>query len=200
MTRIRKPFISSDRHGSSIPGRVLLAALFGLLLAAPTAAPVAKTTGPAPVSTPEPERSLSFYNTHTGEHLSLVYRRGDEYLPNALERINHLLRDYRCGQEHAIDPELLDFLYDLLRKVHYQGEVFIISGYRAPVTNRAMHERSSGVVLGSQHTFGRAIDIRLPGKDTHRLYEIARSMKRGGTGYYGRSDFIHIDTGRVRCW
>jgi uncharacterized protein YcbK (DUF882 family) len=200
MNRINKPSLPPDRRRASGPVRLVLAALFGLLLAAPTAARLPKPAREAPIAPPPPERSLSFYNTHTAERLSLVYRRGDEYLPNALERINHLLRDYRCGQEHAIDPELLDFLYDLLQKVDYQGEVFIISGYRSPATNRAMHERSSGVVLGSQHTFGRAIDIRLPGEDTHRLYEIARSMKRGGTGYYGRSDFIHIDTGRVRCW
>ena len=99
-----------------------------------------------------------------------------------------------------MDPELMDFLYDLLNKVGYEKEVYIICGYRSVETNTTMHNRTSGVVLGSQHTKGRAIDIRLPGVDTRKLYEAARAMKRGGTGYYRSSDFIHIDTGRVRCW
>jgi uncharacterized protein YcbK (DUF882 family) len=156
------------------------------------------------VSSPSPAAeagcALSFYNTHTREHLTVVYRLADAYLPTALAQIDHILRDHASGEEHAIDPHLLDFLYDLLQKVGYRGEVHIISGYRSSETNTAMHERDAGVALGSLHTKGQALDIRLPGIDTLRLYEIARAMRRGGTGCYRRSDFIHIDTGPVRSW
>jgi uncharacterized protein YcbK (DUF882 family) len=149
---------------------------------------------------PGQERTLTFCNTHTGERLSVVYRRGNEYVQDALDKIKHILRDPLNGEEHAIDPALLDFLYDLLQKVNYKGEVDIVCGYRCVATNTLLHNRSSGVVLGSQHLLGRALDFRLPGANTRKLYNIARSMKRGGTGYYKDSDFIHIDTGRVRFW
>ncbi len=171
--------------------RIAAATLFLVLFSA---------ASPAPLQTVGPERALRFYNTHTRERLTVVYRRGDEYIPVALARIDHILRDHVSGKEHPMDPHLLDFLYDLLEKVGYRGEVHIISGYRSPETNAAMHERDAGVVLGSMHTKGQAMDIRLPGIATRRLYEIARAMKRGGTGYYLRSDFIQIDTGAIRSW
>jgi uncharacterized protein YcbK (DUF882 family) len=33
-----------------------------------------------------------------------------------------------------------------------------------------------------------------------RLRDAALGMRAGGVGYYAASDFIHIDTGRVRRW
>jgi uncharacterized protein YcbK (DUF882 family) len=138
------------------------------------------------------ERTLAFFNTHSQEHLAVIYRRGHDYVPEALAKINHILRDTIGGEEYPIDPDLLDFLYDLLEKTGYHQEVHIVCGYRSPQTNTMLHNRL--------HTKGRAIDIRLPGVDTKKLYDIARSMNRGGTGYYRSSDFIQIDTGPVRSW
>jgi uncharacterized protein YcbK (DUF882 family) len=173
-----------------------LAVVFlALTAAAQTAAPA---TAPAP--TEEPERTLSFYNIHTGGHLTIVYRRGDAYVPQALAEINHVLGDPLCGDEHPIDPGVLDFLYDLLMKLNYHGEVQVVCGFRSVETNALLHKNSSGVVLGSQHVQGRALDFRLPGIDSKKVWETARSMKRGGTGYYKASDFVHIDTGPVRSW
>lgn len=168
-------------------------AFAGLVLALLAAAQTA-------VATPAPERTLSFYNTHNGEHLSIVYKRGDAFLPVALDNIKHILRDPLTGQEDAIDPALLDFLYDLLQEVGYRGEVHVVCGFRCLETNTRLHNQSSSVVLGSQHTKGRALDFRLPGLDMKKVWETARSMKRGGTGYYKSSDFVHIDTGPVRFW
>jgi murein L,D-transpeptidase YcbB/YkuD len=155
---------------------------------------------PASVTPPPPERTLSFYNTHNDEHLSVVYRRGDDHLPEALDKIKHILRDPLNAEEHPIDPGLLDFLYDLLQKAGYRGEVHIVCGYRCAETNAKLHESSGGVSRVSQHLQGRALDFRLPGFDTRKLYDLARAMKRGGTGYYQKSDFIQIDTGPVRSW
>jgi uncharacterized protein YcbK (DUF882 family) len=167
----------------------------------PPQAPAQTATAPqTPAPARETERVLAFYNTHNGEHLTVVYRRGADYPPDALDKIKHILRDPLNGEEHAVDPGLLDFLYDLLQKAKYQGEVHVVCGYRCLETNTALHKRSADVVLGSQHLQGRALDFRLPGFDTKRLYDLARSMKRGGTGYYRKSDFIQIDTGRVRSW
>ena len=145
-------------------------------------------------------RKLSFYNTHTGEHLTVIYKKGDYYVPESLEKINYVLRDHRTGLVHLIDPKLMDYLYDLLTEVGNHGEVHIISGYRAPETNTKLRKRSKGVAAGSLHMKGKALDFRLPGTDTAVLRDKALTMKRGGVGYYKKSDFIQIDTGRVRRW
>jgi uncharacterized protein YcbK (DUF882 family) len=152
------------------------------------------------ITTPPPERSLSFYNTHNGDHLTVIYKRGSNYVQEGLDDIKHILRDPLNGEEVPIEPALLDFLYDLLHKVGFQGEVHIVCGYRCVETNTRLHNQSSSVVLGSQHTTGRALDFRLPGVDMKKVWETARSMKRGGTGYYKASNFVHIDTGPVRFW
>jgi uncharacterized protein YcbK (DUF882 family) len=47
---------------------------------------------------------------------------------------------------------------------------------------------------------GKAIDIRIPGFRTRQLRNVARKMKIGGVGYYPKSDFVHVDIGRVRYW
>jgi uncharacterized protein YcbK (DUF882 family) len=152
------------------------------------------------ITTSPPDRSLSFYNTHNEEHLTVIYKRGNNYVQEGLDNIKHILRDPLTGQEIPIDPALLDFLFDLLHKVGFQGEVHIVCGYRCVETNTLLHNQSSSVVLGSQHTKGRALDFRLPGVDMKKVWETAKSMKRGGTGYYKASNFVHIDTGPVRFW
>jgi len=146
------------------------------------------------------ERRLSFYNTHTRERVTVIYKKGDGYVPGAMEKIGYILRDHRSNEIHAIDPRLMDFLYDLLTKVNNHGEVHIISGYRSPKTNAKLRQKSKGVAGGSLHMQGKALDFRLPGTDTAVLRDTARKMKRGGVGYYKKSDFIQIDTGRVRNW
>jgi uncharacterized protein YcbK (DUF882 family) len=158
-----------------------------------------------PASTPAggniiPERRLSFYNTHTHERLTVIYKKGDGYVVGAMQKINYILRDHRANEMHAIDPRLMDFLYDLLSEVDNHGEVNVISGYRSPKTNAKLRRKSKGVARGSLHMQGKALDFRLPGTDTAVLRNTARRMKRGGVGYYKKSDFIQIDTGRVRSW
>ena len=148
----------------------------------------------------ETERTLSFYNTHTHERLTVIYKNGDTYIPEAMNKISKILRDHRTGDIHPIDPKLMDFLYDLLTEVDNHGEVHVISGYRSPATNKKLHDRSKGVASKSQHMQGKALDFRLPGTDTTVLRDTARAMKRGGVGYYRKSDFVQIDIGRVRFW
>lgn len=175
--------------------RMIAVVLLTVLLSVPAAS--VQTSAPSPQAA---ERRLSLYNIHNHERLSVVYRRGEEYVPEALDRIKHILRDPLNGDEHPIDPGLLDFLYDLLQKAGYRGEVHIVSGYRSAETNAKLRQRSNGIAVASQHLQGRALDFRLTGFDTRKLYDLARAMKRGGTGYYRKSDFIQIDTGPVRSW
>jgi uncharacterized protein YcbK (DUF882 family) len=153
----------------------------------------------ASARTPD-KRSLSFEHTHTGESLSVVYFQEESYQATSLERINHLLRDFRTEEVHAIDPRTLDILFDLQVLADRDGPFQVISGYRSPQTNAALRGRSSGVAEHSLHMQGRAIDVRLGGFSTTRLHELARQMARGGVGFYPRSDFVHLDSGPVRFW
>ena len=183
-------FIMISLLNATKRGRDLSLILSLLLLLVPLASPAIALT----------ERSLSFYNTHTGEKLTVIYRRHGKYIPESLEKINTILRDHRSGDIHPIDPKLMDYLYDLQTKVGNHGGVHIISGYRSPETNRKLRRNSKAVAQGSLHMQGKALDFRLPGTDTAELRDAARKMKRGGVGYYKKSDFIQIDTGRVRHW
>jgi uncharacterized protein YcbK (DUF882 family) len=145
-------------------------------------------------------RALSFVHTHTGEQLSTVYYEAGAYVVPALQRVNQLLRDFRTDTLYPIDPGVLDRLY-LLQAASGSDEPFqVICGYRSPATNQALRHASSGVAEHSLHMEGRAIDVRLPGIDTARLALLARSQQGGGVGYYHVSDFVHVDTGRVRIW
>jgi uncharacterized protein YcbK (DUF882 family) len=148
-------------------------------------------------------RVLSFFNTHTGERLSTAYRTGAGYEPAALAKIDVILRDFRTNAVRPIDPALLDLLHQLRRRLRTNQPFHVISGYRAPETNRMLRSRGgadSGVASHSLHTVGKAVDIRVPGTRLDVLREAARSLKLGGVGFYPRSNFVHVDTGRVRFW
>ncbi|WP_295884937.1 DUF882 domain-containing protein [uncultured Thiohalocapsa sp.] len=146
-------------------------------------------------------RTLSLHHLHTDERLSVAYRIGDNYQRSALQRLNHFLRDFRTGDETAIDPQLFDLLYDVKRRLgHDDGTFEIISGYRSPRTNNRLRRTSSGVARRSLHMTGQAIDVRLTEMPTRNIRDAALTLSRGGVGYYPRSDFVHLDTGRVRRW
>ena len=145
-------------------------------------------------------RSVSFVHTHTGEKLTAAYWKDGEYQPQVLQQVNHLLRDFRTNEVHTMDPALLDLLFELRTKVGSQLAFHVISAYRSPKTNAMLRRSSSGVAEHSMHMLGKAIDVRLESYPTDRLAEAARSLRRGGVGYYRASDFVHVDTGRVRYW
>jgi len=145
-------------------------------------------------------RSLSFYHTHTGEKLTVSYGCPGCYNDEALQAVNYFLRDFRTGDVHAIDPKLLDILYDVGDRLGQHGRFEVISGYRSPKTNHMLCARSRGVAKHSLHMKGMAIDVRLRGVRTKKIQQCALSLKRGGVGYYPTSDFVHLDTGRVRHW
>ncbi len=148
----------------------------------------------------ESVRRLTLKNLHAPEELDVVYRRGNEYVPEALARIEVILRDYRTGEGHPMDPHLLDILYEVAQSIRVEPVFTVISGYRSPQTNALLHERSAGVASHSLHMEGRAIDVRLTRVDCAELADKALGMQRGGVGYYRHSDFVHLDTGRVRTW
>ncbi len=148
------------------------------------------------------QRELSFYHTHTGKRLDVVYWQDGNYEQAALEQINRFLSDFRTGDIVEIDPELLDIIYDVRASLGSDGTYQVISAYRSPKTNEMLRggSASSGVAKKSQHLLGKAIDVRLEGVPTAELRDAAIRLQRGGVGYYKDSDFVHMDTGRVRRW
>lgn len=168
-------------------------------LAAGIALPVLATPL-ASLATALEQRSVSFVHTHTGEKLAATYFRAGAYDPQNLARVNHLLRDFRSGEVAAMDTGLLDILYDLQVLANKDSTFEIISGFRSPQTNAKLRSKSGGVAEKSLHMQGKALDIRFTGFPTKKLREYALGLKRGGVGFYASSDFLHVDTGRVRFW
>jgi uncharacterized protein YcbK (DUF882 family) len=165
------------------------------------AAPLGQAAEPAAPSAHD--YRLRFYHTHTRERLDIVYRRGDTYLPEALDALDHYLRDHRTGEIHHFDPHLFDLLHELTASLNDSGgEIDVICGYRTPWSNEFLRTRSehTGVARHSLHMQAEAIDIRLPGITTAAVRDAALRLHRGGVGYYRNSDFVHVDVGRVRRW
>ena len=156
---------------------------------------LAKAAQPAPA-----ERTLRLYNTHTGESLRSVFWAEGQFIPEALKDINKLLRDHRNDKIADMDPKLIVLLNDVSDKFGDNQTLYIISGYRSPESNAKLAAASNGVAKHSMHMDGKAIDIRMPGKNLAQLHKAAMSMKAGGVGYYPDSQFVHMDTGRVRYW
>ncbi len=145
-------------------------------------------------------RKITFRNSHTGETFSGVYRVGDKYLPDAFDRINIVLRDFRSNELFPIDPRVIDIIYSVHELSGRTEPYEILSGYRCPKTNAGLRSNSEGVAKNSLHMTGQAIDLRMPNFDTSQIKKLAVSLKAGGVGYYPKSNFVHMDSGDVRTW
>jgi uncharacterized protein YcbK (DUF882 family) len=145
-------------------------------------------------------RSLKLKNLHTGEKISATYWEHGEYLVDGLAEIYFLMRDHRANQIAAMDLTLLDELHRIQQTLETQKEIYLVSGYRSPETNQKLRSNSEGVAKHSFHMQGRALDFRIPGISNTHLHKATRAVSDGGVGYYRRSGFIHLDTGRQRSW
>lgn len=145
-------------------------------------------------------RSIELVSTHTAESLKVDYFLGGDYCERSLAALDHLLRDFRTGDVSPIDPQLFDLLHGVAVLADREPRFEVISGFRSPATNSMLNQRSSGVAKRSLHMEGRAIDVRLQGYRSDGLRDLALSMQAGGVGFYRKSDFVHLDTGRVRTW
>ena len=175
--------------------------LIGLGLGLAFAADGVKAFSQSPEGAGQSEpRAIDLHNLHTGEILQATYWDAGRYVPDALAAVNKVLRDFRTGDEHMMDPGLLDVLWAVRGKVDSRRPFQVISGYRSPKTNALLHERSGGVASNSLHMKGMAIDVRVEGVPLDHLHKAAINLGRGGVGYYPTSNFVHMDVGRVRRW
>jgi len=145
-------------------------------------------------------REISFHNAHTDESFNGEYWKDGKYLPDAFDEIRSIMRDFRTGDIFAIDPRLIDVLFVVKAKSSNSAPFSLFSGYRSPRTNKLLRSVTEGVARGSLHMQGQAADINLPGTNLNKLEKTALALKMGGVGYYPKSGFVHIDTGRVRTW
>ncbi|WP_419175148.1 YcbK family protein [Desulfosediminicola sp.] len=148
---------------------------------------------------PVPSHKLKFYHIHTREKFEL----SDPFLDAQEDRkqdLNSFLRDFRTGEVHPIDFRLMKVLANIQEKTGSNGTYEVIGGYRSGATNEQLRANSNGVALKSLHLVGQAIDLRLTDLPTRDLRDVAISLRAGGVGYYPDSNFVHIDTGRIRYW
>ncbi len=182
---------------------VVAAALFSVGLSTPSDATKPRTIGPIPAADSEQEYHLRMHHLHTGEDIDVVYRIGDTYIPEALNQLNHFLRDHRTEDVSSYDPKEFDLLHALMSRLgRPNGVIDIICGYRTPESNNFLRTRSAdtGVAEHSQHMLAKAIDIRVPGVSTVMLRNAALALHAGGVGFYPVSQFVHVDVGPVRTW
>ena len=147
-------------------------------------------------------RTLEFKQLHTGETLTVTFKRNGRYDTAALKKINYILRDWRRNESTTMDPKLLDLVWEVRKSVGSTAPIYVLSGYRSPVTNAMLRSRSSGVAKFSQHMAGKALDFYIPGVPLSKLRETGLKYQTGGVGYYptSGSPFVHLDTGSVRHW
>lgn len=163
----------------------------GFAPSAPLPAPDLDTTSP---------RSLSLLNVNSKEEITVTYWSDGTYHRDALDQLNHFLRDSQNGQQTEMDPMLFDVLWHTMNTAGYHGTVEVLSAYRSPTTNAWLASVSRGVARDSQHMNGNAMDIRFPGVPVFKIRQAARSLQMGGVGFYPRSGFVHLDTGPIRYW
>ena len=149
---------------------------------------------------PTTPKVLALQSLHTGEKIEACFWENGKYVPDACNALNRVLRDHRSGESHMMDPGLFEMLTAMAAKMERKPQFQIISGYRSPKTNAMLHARSKGVASNSQHTQGKAIDVRVEGVELANLRRAALAVGAGGVGYYPVSNFVHVDTGRVRQW
>jgi uncharacterized protein YcbK (DUF882 family) len=155
---------------------------------------------PAAAEDTNDARTLKLYHTHTLETLEVTYYENGLYLLEPMEQLRVFLADWRNGDQHEIDPKLMDILWEIQRVTGNNDTYEVISAYRSEKSNRYLRSKSKGVAQNSQHLLSKAIDVRLRGMDTRKLRDTALALKLGGVGYYEKTDFVHVDTGRVRRW
>jgi uncharacterized protein YcbK (DUF882 family) len=149
-------------------------------------------------------RTLSFHHTHSGEELTVTFKRDGRYDEEALKTLNHFLRDWRSQDQTVMDRHLFDIIWEVYRDVDAKEPIQIVSAYRSPATNAMLRRRSahSGVARFSQHMLGHAMDFYIPGVPLEQIRFAGLRLQRGGVGFYptSGSPFVHLDTGNIRHW
>jgi uncharacterized protein YcbK (DUF882 family) len=147
-------------------------------------------------------RTLSFHHVHTGEDITVTFKRNGRYDDAALKKLDWFMRDWRKEKSTRMDPHLFDLLWETYREVGATQPIDVICGYRSAETNSMLRRRSSGVAQNSNHVSGLALDFFIPGVPLEKIRAVGLRLQRGGVGFYptSGSPFVHLDTGTIRHW
>lgn len=145
-------------------------------------------------------RAVKLTNSRLGERLSTVYWTDGSYIPEAIEEISYLLRDWRENQVMPFDPRVLDVISGLRRSLDITSPIEVVSGYRSRATNEMLRRNTRGVAKNSYHMRAMAMDIRIQDRSVSQIARAATSLNGGGVGRYSRSNFVHVDSGPLRTW
>jgi uncharacterized protein YcbK (DUF882 family) len=145
-------------------------------------------------------RRLDLFSRRTGERLNIVFYADGEYIPEALDEINFIARDWRRNEIRSIDVKAVDFAAALHNRLETSESLHLVSGYRSLETNNLLRRRGRGVAKNSYHTKAMALDVTLESRTVSQMYRAAMVLKAGGVGRYSRDHFVHVDSGPVRSW
>ena len=147
-------------------------------------------------------RTISLYNIHTKETVTVLYKQDGRYIPAAMEKVNWALRDWRQNEPTKMDPTLIDLLWEVHTELGSKEPIHIISGFRSRGTNDMLRKTVGGQASESRHILGKAADVHFPDVPLKNLRYSGLVRERGGVGYYPTSaiPFVHLDTDRVRHW
>jgi uncharacterized protein YcbK (DUF882 family) len=147
-------------------------------------------------------RRIVLVYPYTHEVLDATYYHDGHYDQSELRKIDRLLRDRHTDTVGDIDPELIDYLIDIRKRLGLPATVpfQILSGYRTPETNAALAVSNANVAKESLHIHGWAVDFRVEGVNGSAICEIAKTMQRGGVAYYPKDNHVHVDLGNIRTW
>jgi len=189
--------VSTSDNSNTIGRRTFLGSL---ILGASAIATPSWAATPALVTGKGNFRALALDNERTSEWMNTVYWADGEYIPDAMESLNYILRDWRQEKEIQMDPTAIDILSAAKRLLETDEPFRIVSGYRTPETNRMLRKRSRGVAKNSYHIKGMAIDVALKSRSVAQIARAGHALRAGGVGIYTRSNFVHLDSGPVRSW
>jgi len=150
----------------------------------------------APGSSP-----ASLQHSHA-ERIDIVYRRGDQYISGALAKLDFFLRAHRTGDVRPLRSAPVRYS---VRSQHFQSDIPTARSTSCAAT--APRRRMNPFALTPPEWPGTAFTFKRKQSTCACPASIRSSCARrhsrcvaGAVGYYPHSDFIHVDTGRVRQW
>lgn len=145
-------------------------------------------------------RRIKMYSGRTGERIDMIYWIEGKYIKDAVQEVNHFMRDWRTNDAVNMDLRTVDIMAAAHNLLDSDEPYMLLSGYRSPKTNAMLRSRSGGVAKNSLHMRGQAADLRLNSRSVNQVAKAAAVCRGGGVGRYSGSNFVHMDCGTVRTW
>lgn len=141
-------------------------------------------------------RSISISVPETGERDIVTFWENGAYIPDGIDAINRLLRDFKTDELGVIDPTLLDVLYAVMASYDGRKELEVVRGHMSIPKDGPYSDGSPNAF----HNAGTGVDVRVPGITLDHLATDFIRWVDGGVGMYPKQKFVHLDIGPTRRW